>query len=286
MLTRLLLVSLFLLGSAANAASESVIGIFGDVHGHSANGKRVSEAMKALGVTHVIGMGDYNKFGEGIGRPPHPEDDDFTDDPAELARRRREYTAAALRETETILAMISGVAGVPKEKTFLLPGNFESLKARAETKMILEAMAKYGQVVSVSDREPATLNIGGKNIYVSHVALQTLPSALTPEGEFLLRRQKEAMAKEIRTPAGIDLRIYADTHMSGAYVETGTGTLVMNPGVLVGWKDPKEPYGFAVYRPAKNHVEFYTLGQTAPRITLDLGALDSPVCQSFLSKYK
>lgn len=76
------------------ASAQVRVGIFGDLHGDQEIAVSVLEAMKRQSVSHVIGTGDFVRF-EG---------------PTKL---------------EEILSLISPITGVPKQKIWLFPGNWE-----------------------------------------------------------------------------------------------------------------------------------------------------------------
>jgi hypothetical protein len=89
-----LLASVLVLLSPGAWAAEPVIGIFGDVHGDAEIANEVLSTFKDVGVTHIIGMGDFIERGG----PP---------------------------SLDGILSMITPITGVPRDRIYLMPGNWE-----------------------------------------------------------------------------------------------------------------------------------------------------------------
>src|SRR4051812_30780805 len=90
-----LIVLMGLLSVPAFGAEKTIkIGILGDVHGELEHFQKALQMLKAQGVTHIIGTGDFVRW-EGV---------------------------EGLRQA---LAMITPNSGVSKDNIYLLPGNWE-----------------------------------------------------------------------------------------------------------------------------------------------------------------
>ncbi len=202
-------------------AEGAVIGIFGDIHGDKAIAIEVLQQMRNRGVTHIIGTGDFVRY-EG------PQ---------------------GLNE---ILSYISPLTGVLKENIFLFPGNWEH-----ETGFNPETMNKiirlYGQLVFQNYDGYGFVNIAGERIMVSHFPQHNIPEEFLPPPRFRLRIDGQAFVMDTvqrghYPPNDVVFAIFAHNHIGGAFIDTQSGKIVVNPGVLdAKTKSPQEPRAYSIY---------------------------------------
>ena len=114
-----------------NVSHGEIVSVFSDVHNNVNNSINSFRFMRANGVTHIIGLGD---FGSG-------------------------------RSLKEILLAMTEIASVEKENIYFVPGNHDSQYFKWGT---IPRLRNYGNVVNLDDSDSATVVIDGKRIKVSH----------------------------------------------------------------------------------------------------------------------
>lgn len=230
------------LASSPALAGDAVIGIFGDVHGDQETIRRVLEQMNEWHVTHVIGMGDFIRRGG----------------PASLHQ---------------ILSHITPLTNVPRERIYLVPGNWEH-KTGHDPAMMNSILTQYGNLVYDDYDSFGFIQLGDEKIMVSHFPQFMVPEAFLPPPAFRRRLRGQAFVMDTiergaYPPADVAFVIFAHTHGGGLFRDPISRKIVVNPGVLDAHaKSKDEPTAFTIYNQQAHTLEF-------------LDAINGTVLQSF-----
>jgi len=238
--------------------AQTRIGIFGDVHGWKEVAELTLRQLREKKVTHVIGMGDFYGFGK---NPP----------------QQYVLSSKKLETLKNMLGMIGTVTGLAKQNIFLVPGNWEEGPEGPFGRVLTnETLAEYGTLVADSWTGSGFVQLKDKKILVSHVPLYPLPPQYTAYDPYTWMHTQ----KSVPIPKEVDLVVYAHTHKRAAFVEKGSGRLVINPGAL----DPErrsgdEKMSYAIYFLDENKVVFYDVQEIKE---IESVAVPSLSCSSYL----
>ena len=223
-----------------------VIGIFGDIHGNQDVMEKVLIQMKERGVTHIIGTGDFISNKRGV---THGNTGNL-------------IIVEGAEMLEEMISQITPITGVPKDKIFLCPGNWEHETVDFPEQMN-EKLKKYGNLIFEKHDGYGFVEIENEKIMVSHFPQHPIPEEFLPPPRF---RQKissrvtsvmETVEKGIYPPMDVSFEIFAHNHIAGSFVDKKTGKLVVNAGVLDNVaKSPTEPRGYAIYEAQKGEIHF------------------------------
>ena len=217
--------------------ANPIVGICGDFHGNVEGFEKALRLMNAQGVTHVIGTGDFIGWGDA-------------------------------QELDGILAKIKSVTGVSKDKTFLMPGNWEhkaSIKPAAANKVL----SRHGHLIATEYDSHGFVEIEGKTIMVSHFPQHPVPTQFIPDERFLVRRPGQVfildtMDNNFYPPKTVEFAVFAHSHIRAHYVDPYSEKLVINAGVLDHRaKAPDEERAFAIYNGQTGDVTFYSIDRAA-----------------------
>lgn len=256
-----LIVFIFLMIPLATLGADSpIIGIFGDSHGKIDAVHEVLSQMRARGVTHIIGMGDFVSF-------------KFPEDAAKFDLKE------GPRQLNQILSLITPVSGVPRDRVWLMPGNWEH-ESIYEPREMNDIMRNFGTLVFENYDSHGFIEIGGKRIMVSHFPQYPVPEHLLPPVKFRKRMSKMTLSLEsgqakyimhaepqafvmdtinrgVFPPQDVAFAVFAHTHIGGAFRDATSGKLIVNSGVLDDrTKSPSEPRGYIIYNTETDTLEF------------------------------
>lgn len=223
---------------AATAAPESAprgpvkIGILGDVHGEREIFERALRQLRKAGVTHLIGTGDFVRWD-------------------------------GLRSMQTVLAKMRVISRVPRDRTYLMPGNWDHNIGFTPGK-VNALLSRYGHLAFSDYDSYAVIRVGGSDIFVSHFPQHRVPEPMLPPPHFRRRPPPdqayvmETLERGIHPPENASLGVFAHTHIGGAFVDPVSGVAIINPGVLNNaTKASAEPLGYALFTPADGTIEFF-----------------------------
>lgn len=223
-----LLLFLLLYGSSVQAGK---VGIFGCPHGDKDILKNVLSEMKNLGVTSVIGNGDFVHFGN-------------------------------LQHLEEMVGLIPEMTSLPKENVFLMPGNWEH-ETGMKASQANDILKKYGEIITEEYYGSGVVKIDGKTIKVAHFPQQPIPGYFLAPSKFstvyfygqahllLTMLKKEKME-------GADLKVFGHTHIRADFYDQESGKLIINAGGLDRKrKKEDEIMSFAIYDTDQATVQFY-----------------------------
>lgn len=240
----------------AFSAEGQVIGIYGDLHGDDKISASVLSQMKKLGVTHVIGTGDFIGWGG-------PE------------------------SLNKILSQITPLTGVQKENVYLFPGNWEH-ETNHPPALMNNIIAKYGQLVFENYDGYGFIQLGSDRIMVSHFPQHEVPDDFLPPVAYRRKMGNQAYVMEtvergILPPKDVAFEIFAHTHVGGLFREPQTGKIVVNPGVLdMRTKGPTEPRAFAVFDQKDRKLRFYNADTGKKIKSFRLEKSDASACKILL----
>ena len=251
--------------SPAQSADDVRIGIFGDAHGDFEAIEETYRQMRDEGVTHVIGMGDFVEWG-------------------------------GMAELHRVLAPLSSTTGVPKERVFLIPGNWEHEtynRTDLNPKTANAILRQYGHLVYEKYDLSGVVAIEGTRIRLSHFPQHEVPKQSLPPPQFIRRAMDppgqafilDTIARADHPSQDVQLAIIGHTHVRYHFVDPVSGKDVINAGVLhAKRKSPTEPRSFAIYYPGANEVRFHSLDQPGEILTVSLkGSPQSEVCEKLLN---
>lgn len=205
------------------------IGIMGDSHGDLRTFGSALEFAAREGASHFIGTGDFVGFGG----------------PTELERS---------------LALIGRLTGIPVERTYLIPGNWEH-----ETGYPIEEMnrviSRFGRLAMPKYYNSVEIQVGSYLIYLSHFPQFPIPPEMLPPPAFLKPIPGQAFVldtinRKIYPSPAAYFGIFAHTHIAG--VVNVAHTIAVNPGVLTfGKKSEDEVPAFAIFDSMTNQIWFY-----------------------------
>lgn len=216
---------------ATTASAGPVIGIFGDVHGNEQGMQAALQQMKASGVEYIIGTGDFIGWGNAA-------------------------------ELDKLLSQINTTTGVPRERTFLMPGNWEH-EAAIQASEANAVLKRHGNLINERYDGYGIIQVEGIKIMVSHFPQHPIPEQNIPPRQFLRRIPNQAfvldtMKHNVYPAADVEFEIFAHNHIRSSYVDPTSQKLVINAGVIdPKTRAPTEKRAFAIYDGATKNVVFY-----------------------------
>ena len=139
--------------AASTFADENMarIGILGDIHGEKDNAVKVLRQMRQSGVTHLIGTGDFiaGRIEKLTDLLPNMSESERVQllvqmGQPDLALVSNEVLPNADKQLESVLALLSAESGVPKDRIYLFPGNWEHEVGFAP-EVMNSILAQFGQ---------------------------------------------------------------------------------------------------------------------------------------------
>jgi len=207
-----------------DSASEpkfAKIAVISDGHGNRARWEASLRWCAANGVTHIVSMGDV----------------------------------AGLSELESFLAQMAPLSGVPKGRTFLVPGNHEidpgneTRKLSESKRLVTEVHEKFGHAVTDDFRSLGIFEINGIRYSASHAPIRPVPEEILPDlhysGVAMRYHAARHTARHIYPPNEVVHELVAHTH-KGGIVRTNLNTILINSGTISDLRDAKDRPGFAV----------------------------------------
>lgn len=289
--------------NAAHAQGTARIGILGDIHGEKEIAVQALRQMRGRGVNYIIATGDFiagrlaklaeltatmsaeerNRLSQQMGQP-------------DLALADSYVLMGADKQLEAMLTLLSSESGIPRERIFLYPGNWEHEVGYAH-EVMNAILSRYGRLVFERYDGYGFVTIEGQTFMVSHFPQHEVPNEFLPPEPFRKRlpRQRvngepngeqtfvmDTVLRAIHPPANVIFGIFAHTHIAGAFVDSKSGKMVVNPGVLAKRaKGPQEPVAYTIFDQATQELSF--INAESNRVIRSVSITD-PLVQPLLMK--